>query len=100
MSGGSLNYLCYKGPDELFNYIEEMEAVELVLLGHGAQDIARDVRRLIEYVKSAEIRIAVLAENLRGVFKAVEWYSSGDYGKDSLLDQLEKYRTKEESHAP
>lgn len=93
MSGGSLNYLCYKETEELFHYISEMEEVEQVLIGQGAQDIARDVRRLIEYVKSAEVRIGVLSEQLNDIFHAVEWYLSADYGKDDLLKHIEQYQT-------
>ncbi len=100
MSGGSLDYLCFKEPEELFHCIEEMEKVEQVLLQRGAQDIARDVRRLIEYVKSAENRISVLSEQLNGIFHAVEWYQSGDYGEDTLRKHIEQYRTgKEENDA-
>ena len=92
MSGGSLNYLCYKEPEELFHYIEEMEMVEQELICQGAQDIARDVRRLIEYVKSAENRISVLSEQLNDIFHAVEWYQSADYGENTLQEHIEKYR--------
>lgn len=92
MSGGSLDYLCFKEPEELFHCIGEMEKVEQVLLQRGAQDIARDVRRLIEYVKSAENRISVLSEQLNDIFHAVEWYQSADYGEGTLLKHIEKYR--------
>lgn len=92
MSGGSLNYLCYKQPEELFHYIDEMEKVETELIKQGAVDIAKDVRRLIEYIKTAEIRIGVLSERLNGVFHAVEWWESGDIGDVSLAKALENYR--------
>lgn len=93
MSGGSLNYLCYKEPEELFHYISEMEEVEQVLIGQGAEDIAKDVRRLIEYVKSAEIRIGVLSGQLNDIFHAVEWRLSADYGDETLKKHIEQYRT-------
>lgn len=93
MSGGSLNYLYNKDPEELFHYISEMEEAEAELIRQGAEDIARDVRRLIEYVKSAEIRIGVLSKQLNDIFHAVEWYRSADYGQDTLLKHIEQYRT-------
>ena len=93
MSGGSLNYLYDKEPEELFHHIHEMEEVEAELIYQGAEDIARDVRRLIEYVKSAEIRIGVLSEQLNDIFHAVEWYHSADYGKGTLQKHIEQYRT-------
>lgn len=96
MSGGSLNYLCYKEPEELFHYLRELEEVEQELLTRGAQDIARDVRRLIEYIKSAENRISILSEQLNPIFRAVEWRQSADIGEDSLLKVIEEYRTDKE----
>lgn len=92
MSGGSLNYLYCKEPSQLFFYIEDIEQVEAFLMQKGYADIARDVRRLIEYIKSAENRIGVLSDQLNDVFHAVEWYISADYGPDTLADKLEKYR--------
>lgn len=92
MSGGSLNYLCYKEPGALFEYIADMEEAEAVLLSEGYDDIARDVRRLIEYVKTAENRIGVLHDNLKDVFHAIEWYESADYDKNTMLEALEEYR--------
>jgi hypothetical protein len=92
MSGGSLNYLFCKEPADLFGYIEELEEVERELLKQGYKDIALDVRRLLEYLITAENRIGVLADQLRDVFKAVEWNLSGDYGDKTLKDVLENYR--------
>ena len=92
MSGGSLNYLYCKEPQELFNEIESLTEAEATLLRDGYKDIARDVRRLIEYVQSAENRIGVLHEQLTDVFHAVEWYYSGDYGRDTYKNVLETYR--------
>lgn len=93
MSGGSLNYLCYKEPVELFNHLEDLEMAEQYLLAKDYKDIAADVRRLMEYIKSAENRIGVLAEQLNNVLHAVEWYISADYGEDTLRKALEEYRT-------
>lgn len=92
MSGGSLNYLCYKEPVELFNHLDDLEQVEQQLLAIGYKDIAQDVRRLMEYIKSAENRIGVLAEQLENVFHAVEWYIDADYSKNTLIEALEEYR--------
>ena len=92
MSGGSLNYLYVREPAALFDHVEELEKVERELLVRGYTDIARDVRRLIEYIQTAENRIAVLTDQLRDVFKAVEWNLSGDYGDKTLKDVLENYR--------
>lgn len=94
MSGGSMNYLYLKAVPDLFAQasVDDMEFTEVLLLAEGYLDISKDVRRLIEYIKSAENRIGVLHEQLAGVFHAAEWYYSSDYGKDSLVRELEKYR--------
>ena len=46
-------------------------------------------RRLVEYIKSAKIRVETLFEMLSPVFKAVEWYCSGDWGKDRVGKAIE-----------
>lgn len=93
MSGGSFNYLCCKEElADLCDHMPELERMRESLIKYGYEDIARDVQRLIEYIRSAEIRIKTLAEQLNDVFHAVEWYESGDYGKDSMIKHLEKYR--------
>lgn len=97
MSGGSFNYLYCKDTRELFNAVEDLEDVEQYLLQRGDKDIARDVRRLIEYIMTAENRISVLQENLAEVFKAVEWRVSADWGEESLQRALDKYRNEKEA---
>ena len=67
MSGGSLGYLYNKEFPEVCNYIDEMETVEKELISQGYTDIAKDVRRLIEYCLTAKNRIGVLFENLSDV---------------------------------
>lgn len=96
MSGGSLDYLCYKDAYDLLyqHSIESMEEVEDELLERGYEDIAQDVRRLIEYCLTARNRITILKEQLNDVFHAVEWRRSADIGEDSLLKHLEDYRKK------
>jgi hypothetical protein len=92
MSGGSFNYLCYTETTDLFHKIDDMEDMEQFLIKKGYTDIAKDVRRLIEYCKTAEIRISVLFEQLEKVFHDIEWQTSGDIGDDSLTNTLEQYR--------
>jgi len=93
MSGGSLNYLYSKETaDEIIAHIDDMEIAEAELIKRGYYDIAKDVRRLIEYCKSAEIRIGVLMHNLKDVFHAIEWRISADYGEDALIEELNEYR--------
>ncbi len=92
MSGGSHNYLCCAGMPDIIGRTADMEIMEQDLIKLGYTDIAKDVRRLIEYCKSAEIRIGILFEQLEDVFHDVEWYHSADIGEETLIKSLEQYR--------
>lgn len=95
MSGGSFNYLYCKETEDMFSdtAISDLSGMEDILLKTNYTDIAKDIRRLIEYIKSARNRVEVLQENLKPVLKAVEWYESCDIGADSLAKAVERYRT-------
>lgn len=94
MSGGSWNYLCYKDIDELMNCSSTELLQDMVdrLNSAGFKDVAKDTQRLVEYIKSASIRIETLFETLSPVFKAVEWFDSGDWGEETLNNEILKYR--------
>lgn len=94
MSGGSFGYLCYKDVPELMepSSISNLEIMVQHLQEYGYEEIARDTQRLIEYIRSASIRIEVLSENLSGVFHAVEWHESGDISRETMIERLENYR--------
>lgn len=92
MSGGSYDYLYCKEVSELMNSVADLEDMSETLIKEGYEDVALDMVRLTEYIKSANIRISVLSRQLRDVMKAVEWYDSCDIGKDTLNKQIEEYR--------
>lgn len=95
MSGGSFNYLCFSELPEIMCRTDELEQMEQILIEKGYEDIAKDVHRLVEYCKSAKVRIGVLFKQLNSVLHDVEWYESGDIGYESLKETLEKYRNGE-----
>ena len=94
MSGGSYDYLFCKETCELFNYsnIRTLEEMESRFLELGHDDVAKDFRRLIEYIKSANNRVEVLGEQLNDMMHDIEWYDSGDIGEDTLAKRVEEYR--------
>lgn len=94
MSGGSWNYLYCKDVDELMNGSSTELLQDMVdrLNSAGFKDVAKDTQRLVEYIKSASIQIETLFEALSPVFKAVEWFDSGDWGKETLNNEVLKYR--------
>lgn len=94
MSGGSWDYLYCKDVDELMNGSSVKTLQDMVdrLNSAGFEDVAKDTQRLVEYIKSASIRIETLFETLSPVFKAVEWFDSGDWGEETLNNEILKYR--------
>lgn len=92
MSGGSYDYLYCKEPEELFSRVEYIEDMSELALRLGYKDIALDLTRLAEYIKSANIRVSVLHAQLRGVMHDLEWYDSCDIGEDTFKERIEKYR--------
>ncbi|MEV5944407.1 hypothetical protein [Streptomyces sp. NPDC051994] len=89
MSGGSYNYLfCHvRGLEEQRGDLEEM-AKRLAELAY-AQGAAEATRRVMALLDQAEAASQELAE----VWRAVEWWDSGDYGEDQVREAIEEYRT-------
>ena len=83
-----------KDIDELMNGSSTELLQDMVdrLNSAGFKDVAKDTQRLVEYIKSASIRIETLFETLSPVFKAIEWFDSGDWGEETLNNEILKYR--------
>ena len=99
MSGGSYDYLFTKDASDLiagYHVDEELRkmADRLAALGY-AEDAARETEELICMIAQARVRIDVRAQRLRAVWKAVEWWDSGDNGEDGLQKALAAYRGEE-----
>lgn len=96
MSGGSYDYLFCKEPCDLFEYsnVRTLEEMESRFLELGYDDVAKDFRRLIEYIKSANNRVEVLGNQLNDMMHDIEWYDSGDIGESTLAERVEAYRAK------
>lgn len=94
MSGGRYDYLFCEKTEELFTSynVRILEEMEQSFVGLGYEDVAKDFRRLIEYIKSANIRVGVLGDQLNSMMHDIEWYDSGDIGRDTLAKGVERYR--------
>lgn len=95
MSGGSYNYLCYKSDEELFGYgvdetLDQM-VNDLAQLGY-ADDVAREATELLMTIRAARLRVNVIHERLSPVFRAREWWMSGDRSEEEFKKTLEEYR--------
>lgn len=92
MSGGSYDYLYCKEDEELFKEVANIEDMSELARRLGYEDVALDLTRLAEYIKSAKIRVSVLHNQLRGVMHDLEWYEDHDIGEDTLKERIEAYR--------
>ena len=92
MSGGSYDYLYCKEPEELFSKSTDIDDMAYTLEKLNYLDVACDMRRLSEYIKSANNRIEVLSKQLKPIMKAVEYYEDCDISAEGLKKEIEKYR--------
>lgn len=85
-----------RSPASSFAYsnVRTLEEMESRFLELGHDDVAKDFRRLVEYIKSANNRVEVLSDQLNDLMHDIEWYDSGDIGADTLAERVEKYRRK------
>ena len=100
MSGGSFNYLYCKSIDKLL-WTEDLKrmADALAELGY-AQDAAKATHQVILSIRRAQAEIEAGVEALSGVWKAVEWWVSCDWGEDSVKEALAEYRGENGSERP
>ena len=87
MSGGSFNYLCYA--EDLSDRVGSIEDMARHLEEYlGAEDAAVATRGVVAKLKQANDS----ADVLREVWKAVEWWQSGDWAKDQAAEALAEWR--------
>ncbi len=92
MSGGSYEYLCYKDASEIMGGAGQLEAMRDRLIELGHHDAAKETESIILMREALGIRIQARLDRLQPVWHAVEWYDSGDWGKDDVEREVEKYR--------
>lgn len=94
MSGGSYNYL-YDAWDleSLQSKRSDLSDMASRLAGLGyAQDAAAETEELLVLLRQWEIRAGVRIQRLEKVWKAVEWWDSGDSGEQRVHEALAEYR--------
>lgn len=88
MSGGSYNYLCFH-TDNLTEHLGDLEEMSKRLDGlPWASEAAADTRRIAALLEQAYQQ----AQGLTQVWRAVEWWDSGDSGEDQVREEAERYR--------
>ena len=94
MSGGSFNYLCdARDLEDLMAKRHDLSDMvdALAHLGYAA-DAAQETASLLAQIRAANARAEASTERLRDVWKAVEWWKSGDRDEDAVKEALDKYR--------
>ena len=87
MSGGSFDYLCHADelpPETLERMAEELDALAAEGVP-GAAEAAEETRRYIAPEWESPIR---------QVWRAVEWWRSGDWGRNKIRQALDRYTEK------
>lgn len=94
MSGGSYNYLCHAlDLGDLLNKQSDLSEMTDRLSGLGyAEDAAEETYLLLTLLRQFETRSEVHVQRLRDLWKAVEWWDSGDSGEDRVKEALKVYR--------
>ena len=95
MSGGSYEYLFVKDVDQLLNAESLIKAMFERLAGLGyAEDAAKETFDLLLTLRQFRVRIEVMQGRLSEVWRAIEWWDSGDSGEDGFKEALDSYRLK------
>ena len=94
MSGGSFNYLCYRDAGDLLSGGHDEDLVSMItfLKGHGCKDVATSSQLLLDDIRDARLKILDGLEKLNDVWHSVEWYMSGDSGKDEVQEAVKRWR--------
>lgn len=93
MSGGSFDYLCYKGElEEILTHRYELNKMIERLTELGYKDAAKEAEKMLLTLDQFETRFEAMWERLQNIFWAVEWMDSGDTGIEEVNKQIKKYR--------
>lgn len=98
MSGGSFNYLCHKDASELVNELDgdlKRMIEELAALPDADTALAQTVlvRALLQRAV-AQVDQIVNKNGLSEVWRAVEWWRSGDSDQDGAIYSAKKFEEK------
>lgn len=94
MSGGSFNYLFRKDVKDLLSEIETITSMRNALLAEGLMEQAEQTEYVLNKINQIqqEIDNVLTKTRLREVWKAIEWYYSGDYSKETMLKVIKRIK--------
>lgn len=88
MSGGSFNYLHNVSPDDLDHRIEDLESMSRALSEMGFYEISKKFNDFIKELEKMRQKKEDFLIKYDGVMKAVEWYYSADWSKESVAEAV------------
>jgi hypothetical protein len=92
VSGGSFNYLCSRySLAELLEQTSDIDTMGQTLRNAGHAQAAAATESILADIKAFEEAILARVEALRGVWKAVEWTHSSDWGPGSITREAEAF---------
>lgn len=101
MSGGSYNYLCYADISDLMNkHGEDLRNMVSALTDAGATDAAEETETIIAILRHFEVRMNARLARIQPVWKAVEWWHSGDTSRKDFEETIYEYRREVEPAGP
>lgn len=96
MSGGSFGYLCHAADFDdglkLAIKLEDLKAMRDALRSEGADDAADATAEMVSMTEDFIAKMESKGKSLSKVWKAMEWFYSGDWGKERLDEALKEYR--------
>lgn len=95
MSGGAFDYLSSRySLIELLERTDSIDTMGQSLRNAGHDPAAEATERILTDIKAFEESILARVETLRGVWKAVEWTASGDWGPESITEEADTHNAK------
>ena len=91
MSGGSYNYMsidAVDGSKPLGEFRDELAEMARSLAAQGYADEALKTLLALQHIEQAD----TIARELKGIWKAVEWTESGDWGPERIREAVCAYR--------
>lgn len=92
MSGGSFDYLCFKDCTEIGQHKETLKMMADRLSELGYTDKYAYTILILEKIKRHEQELQSLLDIMSEVWRSVEWFDSGDYGKDQLDEIIKNHK--------
>lgn len=96
MSGGSFDYLASQySLTELLERTDHIDTMGQTLRNAGHEQAAAATESILADIKAFEESILARVEELRGVWKAVEWHASADWGPEAVTEEVEAFNEKQ-----